>query len=237
MLIKMETSFIYACFCTLVLAVASGLVVSKAVQVTEAQKAQRYQKELPYETWDARRTVVLCALFVLGGFLCLFSSSQSIVVWLAASMLIFAGIGCAVVDIDMRLIPNQFVLAIAVLGVVLRLGYGIESFLYGLLVAAIALVFFCITIAISKALRGTTGMGAGDLKLIVAVCLAAGWPGVCFAAVGFGLSVLAMCAYQVFWLRRGFKSTFPMAPAIVIGLLFGVVGPGISYIAVPALGA
>ena len=225
---EMKSLLIALCVCTAVLAIVSGLVMTRVVQAVEAQKAERYQKELPYATWGISRTSVLCAVFLLCGFLCLFSSCQSAITWVASSVLVFIGISCAVIDVDMRLIPNQLVLAVAVFGAALRLGYGTISFFYGLLVAAIVFALFLITVAISKALRGTTGMGAGDLKLIVAVCFAVGWPGVCYAAVGFGVSVLAMCAYQLFYLRCGLTSAFPMAPAIVVGLLFGVIGPGIQ---------
>ncbi len=214
---------------SLVSAAACGVLMPLWIQGMERQKAEFYGKALPYEEWSVKRTVALVAIFVACALLCTFSFDALQVA--VASALLCAGVSCAVIDLDLRLIPNQTVIVMAVLGVALRISFGIESLLFGLAAAAVAFIFLLASVLISKALTGRIGMGAGDLKLLVVVSLATGWPGALFMVAGFFCAVAVMAIYQLLYLRLGLQSTFPMAPAIVVGLVCGIsyqVVPGIS---------
>ena len=211
-----------------VASVACGALMPFLLQRIEAQKAEVYGRELPYTVWPVWRTVALCTLFVACSILCAgsFAIPQAVI----ATALVFLALGCAVIDLDMRLIPNQFVLAIGILGIALRLSIGVGPLLNGLVSMLVALGFLGLSIIVSKVMRGKPGMGAGDFKLLVVTCLAVGWPGLFFMAIGFSLGVVVMSLYQLFYLRLGFKSSFPMAPAIVSGLVCGLVYPSIPFL-------
>lgn len=205
------------------LSIACGILMSALVSRIEAQKAESYSKKLPYDAWPRYRTALMCVAFAACSLLCVtaFDTLQAVV----ASALLFVGVSCVVIDVDMRIIPNKLVAALAVLSIALRASCGLESLLYGLAVAFIAFVFLLLTVLISGAVKGKPGMGAGDFKLLVVACLATGWPGVFFMVIGYSIVVLAMSLYQVLYLRLGLKSMFPMAPAIVTGLVCGVIYP------------
>lgn len=217
-------------FICIAASVACGVLMPVLIQKVEAQKAEAYGRELPYDAWPVWRTTALCAAFVAGSLLCVRSFALPQVIIAAA--LVFLALACTVIDLDMRLIPNQFVLAIGVLGILLRLSIGLDSLLNGLASMLVAFGVLALSIVVSKVLRGKPGMGAGDFKLLVVACLAVGWPGVFFMAIGFSLGVVVMSLYQLCYLRLGLKSSFPMAPPIVAGLICGLVYP-----AFPALSA
>ncbi len=210
----------------LVCSAVCGILAPYLIQGLERQRAQARGKTLPYEKWPVKRTVLLVIVFAACTLLCALSydAPQAAI----ASALLYVGVSCAVIDLDMRLIPNQLVAAIAALGIALRASCGVESLLYGLGVAVAAFVLLMVCSLVSRALTGKMGMGGGDLKLLVAACLATGWPGVLFMVVGFAAVVAMMALYQLLYLRLGLKSMFPMAPAIVTGLIFGVVYLAIS---------
>lgn len=212
-----------------VCSVACGCLAPLVIQRIEKGKAERYGKALPYDAWPVGRTVFLCFAFTGCSILCILSLDvlQAII----ACALLFTGVSCALIDVDMRLIPNEIVGVIVVLGIALRASCGLTSLLYGLAAAAVAFLFLLISILVSKALFGRIGMGAGDFKLLIAASLATGWPGAVFMVVGYSVAVVAMVLYQVIYLRLGLKSMFPMAPAIVAGLICGTVYQAIPGVA------
>lgn len=137
----------------------------------------------------------------------------------AVGVCVFAALLLTVSDIDnrCRLIPNPFVLALLVLGLVYRFwsdglsalpGIGF-AFLFALVMLVLASLFT----------RGKSAVGAGDVKLILVMAITAGNP-----SFFYGMAVMAVCMILysitgIVFLRLTRYSYLPMGGCISVGFL------------------
>ncbi|MEK9170542.1 MAG: A24 family peptidase, partial [Patescibacteria group bacterium] len=143
-----------------------------------------------------------------------------------------------IIDYRHYIIPDGLVILLAVLGagnVILKFIYGqfgiisgsflgSYAFLFGLrdsvwfnhfFAALAAALIFGLIILMTKG----KGMGAGDLKLIVALGILFGWPDIIFVIIfSFFIGSLASLGLLIYK-KKTLKSRIPFAPFIILGSL------------------
>lgn len=120
----------------------------------------------------------------------------------------------AVIDLRIRVVPNELVLAMAGLGALLQL------FLFGplrLLLAAAAVAVLLAVFLLLRGLLGSGAVGAGDVKLAGAMGLALGYPHVLYALAGMGAAMAVYCAAGFAAKKLTLRSFLPFAPFLMAG--------------------
>lgn len=144
----------------------------------------------------------------------------------AAFLIIQIALVCVFVDWYIRIIANEAVLLMLVLGVIYRILAGGASSLLGSL-AALGLVtlLFGGSAALMTAIKGRPEVGAGDLKYAMAAAVTVGWPGVIYMLLCFAAAVLV---YIFVGMKRSMltmNTYFPMCLQLSVGLLGGIFLP------------
>lgn len=121
----------------------------------------------------------------------------------------------ALIDLKIRIIPNELVLLMLVMGIGFQLADGGLSALPG---AALSLVGMMALFTAAAAFVGFGKVGAGDVKLAGAMGFALGYPGILTA-------LLLMCAALIVYIAAGLamrrltmRSMFPFAPFMMLGM-------------------
>ncbi|QOY60359.1 prepilin peptidase [Thermophilibacter immobilis] len=177
-----------------------------------------------------------------------------VVLRVAAYGVLAAALGvAAVTDLARRVVPNGCVVAVAVSGAaqacagVLLGGSASQACLRSVCGLTCALVVMLATAAVSARIRGTPGVGGGDVKLLAVVGV---WVGPARVLVVIALSCLVAVAGWVVlrivasWAARGnarasafplardgraLAQGIPLAPAIALSALVMVLLGGASY--------
>lgn len=160
---------------------------------------------------SARYTVVE----LLGGALALLCAYQYGIRWKALIVFTFFAVLTVVafVDADTMEIPNGFVIAAAVVGVISIFAFpeiGIVSRLIGIVCVSVPMLLLAMFIA--------GGFGGGDIKLMAACGIFMGWK---ISLIAMFFAVLAGGAYGVILMARkkaGRKSQFAFGPFLCVGM-------------------
>lgn len=126
-----------------------------------------------------------------------------------------------IVDNRIRIIANEMVTVIAALGIVYRVVSGdpVGQLLSSLLAVAFMIALLLISLKIGQWLKLSSLMlGAGDFKLLLAVALVSGYPGVQTALLNMAVALLVFITAGIVTKRLTLYSTFPMAGFIFFGL-------------------
>lgn len=155
-------------------------------------------------------TAVTVVLWVLSG------SINNTIIGLLISAQIFIGIIIAYIDVKIRIIPNELVLAMVVSGIIFQiLNYGFRA----LIVAAITMI---VMMGVFTAVAGFVGfgkVGAGDVKLAGAMGIALGYP-LIITAIGVMAVSLLVFILTGMALKKIYLSTMlPFAPFMMIGYI------------------
>jgi Flp pilus assembly protein protease CpaA len=141
-------------------------------------------------------------------------------VGLLIGILIILGLIIIFIDIQIRIIPNELVIALAVVGIIFQL------YSYGLLSMMIAIVCMVVMMGVFTSAAGFVGfgqVGAGDVKLSGAMGLALGYPLV-ITAVEIMAIVLLVYITIGFVIKKIFLSTMlPLAPFMISGFIFALI--------------
>ncbi|HZK56762.1 MAG TPA: prepilin peptidase [Clostridia bacterium] len=131
-----------------------------------------------------------------------------------------------IVDVYIHIIPNETVLFLLGTGVVYRIiTGGISSFKGSLLGLLLVTGLFLGTGAIVYLMKGTIGVGAGDLKLAMAISIALGYPGTLYFLIGLAGAILGYLALRYMSRTLVFGASFPMAGQIMTGFIIAFFFP------------
>lgn len=128
------------------------------------------------------------------------------------SVLGLALLGSALIDAKTRRLPDVLTALVALVGAILAWTRSPFDLALGVAAAAVAFGLLQVVRLAFRARRGHDGMGLGDVKLIVALCLWVG-PAMAWAIVGAG--VVGLAAMAVIRPRDGHM---PFGPAIALGV-------------------
>lgn len=133
---------------------------------------------------------------------------------------ILIALTATVVDTHIRIIANETVILMLILGIIYRIIVGGAYSLLGSLGALMfVVVIFGATAVITKLITKKTGIGAGDIKLAIAIAITVGYPGVIYFLGGMAFTIGVYCAAGLLLRMLTPKSTFPMCGHIMTGFL------------------
>lgn len=126
-------------------------------------------------------------------------------------------------DIDnrVRLLPNPYIITLLVVGVLSRLlAHGISA-LPGMGIAlVISILLLALSAVLTSLIMHTTGIvGAGDVKLIMVMALASGYPGFLYGLAAMAAALVGYAVFGMMFRRLTPKSYIPMGGPIVAGYL------------------
>lgn len=203
-----------------VLGAAAGALLPQAAERMAAWKMEKKGKTLESApAYTAQLTRALCiAANALGWGLCAYFGS------IAAALLSAALWSCGVVlillDLRLRIIPNELLLAMLVLGLplqVLQQGFG------GLPRAVFSMLVIMMVYMSLGNFMGLYKIGAGDVKLSAVMALVLGYPYIMWAMLAMALSMLLFCGVGIALRKMTLKSMLPFGPFLVPGFWVGLV--------------
>ncbi|MGJ0848072.1 leader peptidase (prepilin peptidase) / N-methyltransferase [Tissierella praeacuta DSM 18095] len=148
------------------------------------------------------------------------------------SMMCIIAVFGARIDEKIRIIPNELVLVILVLGIINRLVTGgVKSLGGGFLALTITAGIFFLSAFITRLLSGSIGIGAGDIKLAMVLSLMLGFENVYLFLVGIvlflTLYIITGFSIKTMWIG----SAFPMCTQIMGGCIMAMYEPIITRVA------
>ena len=135
------------------------------------------------------------------------------------SFLFTTAVLVAVIDIQIRIIPNELVMVMIALGIVFQtVQFSFMAILTSLLCMAAMVILF-------TAVAGFIGMdkvGAGDVKLAGAMGLALGYPSIVTALIVMSAVFLVYSVGGLMLRKLTLKSMLPFAPFMMSGMVFAL---------------
>lgn len=143
-----------------------------------------------------------------------------------ASIMVVLAVFGARLDQRIRIIPNELVLLIFTLGLIHQLvTNGLKGIGSGFLALLITAVIFFLSAFITRLLSGSIGVGAGDIKLAMALSMIMGMENIFIFLLGI---VLFLAIYIIIgFLTRtlAIGNTFPMCTQIMGGAIIALYYP------------
>lgn len=206
-----------------------GLFIPKASHKMILYKCMKRHKDAPeFSLTHFYKLLVLFlngALFALAGWLMPLPGACVVCVF------VFVALVAIIIDAYIRIICNEIVLLILILGIIYRLlGGGVSALLGSLAALGIVLVIFGGAALLTKLLTKEIGVGVGDVKLAMAIAVTVGYSGVFYFLGGMALAIGAYCLLGVMYHYLTKKSTFPMCGHIMFGFVVALFIPFISNI-------
>jgi len=183
-------------------------------------KCKKPETNIEEKSFLSSKVIKVLIIIVTGVLLVLSGSIDNTIVGLLIAVQITIGIIIAYIDIKIRIIPNELVLAMVISGIVFQLlNYGLKA-----LIGAVASM--AVMMAVFTAVAGFVGfgkVGAGDVKLAGAMGLSLGYP-LIITAVGIMAVALLIFILTGMALKKIYLSTMlPFAPFMIIGYMAGLV--------------
>lgn len=202
----------------LIIGAGVGLALPEISKSITAFKCKEKNTELIY---DSRYTSLLLKVG-----LCIFNGvawglaglfSESILSAVLVSMLFTIAVIIAIIDIRIRIIPNELLL------IMLAMGIAYQAVSFGLMAILTSLVCMVVMIIVFTAVAGFVGMdkvGAGDVKLAGAMGLVLGYPNVITAVLIMSAVFLIFTLIGMTLRKLTLKSMLPFAPFMMTGMIF-----------------
>ena len=163
---------------------------------------------------------LLICLFNLAAWVATGLYIDNIIAALLIGIQITLGLIIAVIDINIRIIPNELVLTLIILGITFQtmIDFGLNN----ILGAIISMVAVMIIFTVVAGFMGFGKVGAGDVKLAGAIALALGYP-LIITAVGIMAIVLLTYILIGLALKKIYLSTMlPLAPFLSAGYILAL---------------
>ena len=155
------------------------------------------------------------AVFALSGLL-----AESLLTAILTSILFTLAQLITIIDIRIRIIPNELLLVLIVTGTVF------QATQFSLLAVITSLLCMVAMIILFTAVAGFVGMdkvGAGDVKLAGAMGIALGYPNTLTAVIIMSAVFLIFSLGGILLHRLTLKSMLPFAPFMMTGMVFTLV--------------
>lgn len=195
----------------------------KIIAYKEEKREKSYER-YPYNPLNNRILNIIVGALLFGISFYYFN------IYKALLSIIFAILGIVIVTIDkkVRIIPNELVLVIFLLGLFNQiLTKGFQGLKSGLLALILTSIIFFLSAFITKKLSGSIGVGAGDVKLAMAISLYAGIEGVFDFYYGIAIFLALYVLLGLFTKTIKMGHTFPMGTQIIGGFMVVIYGEAI----------
>lgn len=200
---------------------AAGWLIPLAASKTAEYKLRKSNKTLPSDARFTSPFLKLACLLINGAlWACVGLFTTNFFHAILLALILLDAVIITVVDIRIRLIPNEAVLILMAVGLILQIAFnGLPSALTALLAAAALMLIFILL----DAAMGINTIGAGDVKLAGAMGLVLGWPYLMFGLVGMGAILLLWCSAGLITKKMKLKSMLAFAPFMMAGTVFAII--------------
>lgn len=205
-----------------VIGLLAGLLLPMLSEKLSGWKCQKKNREfLPNAKFTSAWAKLACgAANSVGWGLCWYFGSAAAVPTVLAALIWSLGIMLIVVDLRLRLIPNEVLLWMLILGIPMQIMLkGVGGLLGGVF---LSLVVFCLCATLGQ-FMGFYKIGAGDVKLAMVMAITLGNPAVLTALLGMSGSLLVVMLVGILLKKMTLKSMVPLGPFIVPGYWVGLV--------------
>lgn len=145
-----------------------------------------------------------------------FDFLQSVIICALA----FLAVSGTLIDTQIRIIPNEFILAIFLLGILFNLTEGgFLQMLFSIGAGLFTFLIFLLAARITHALVKQMGVGAGDVKLASVAAFAVGWSRVSWFFFGIVISLTVYLLFGLYFKRLQMGSHFPMGGQLYGGFI------------------
>lgn len=205
-----------------VLGIVAGLFLPAFAQRLSEYKCKKKNRELvPDQRFTNWMAMVPCALCNgLGWGLCWYFGSHAVIPTILAGLIWALGMVLILVDLRLRLIPNEVLLWMLILGVIMQVllrGFG------ALFSCVFASVIVFGLFAMLGNFMGFYKIGAGDAKLAIVMTMSLGYPVILTTLLGFCGSLLLFCLVGLLLRKMTLKTYIPLGPFMVPGFWLGLV--------------
>ena len=205
-----------------VIGLLAGLLLPMLSEKLSAWKCRKKSREfLPNPKFTALWAKLACGVGNgVGWGLCWYFGSAAVVPTVLAALIWSLGIMLIVVDLRLRLIPNEVLLWMLILGIPMQIMLkGVNGLLGGVF---LSMVVFCLCATLGR-FMGFYKIGAGDVKLAMVMAITLGNPAVLTALLGMSGSLLVVLLVGLLLKKMTLKSMLPLGPFIVPGYWVGLV--------------
>ncbi|MBQ7129856.1 MAG: prepilin peptidase [Oscillospiraceae bacterium] len=204
------------------LGAAVGLFLPLGAQKLALYKCKKKNRELVEDSrftgWLAK---VPCALANgIGWGLCWYFGAQVAVPAVLAAVIWSLGVILILVDLRLRLIPNEVLLWMLIVGVIMQVWVRGFGALFGCVFAS--MIVFCLFATLGN-FMGLYKIGAGDVKLAMVITMSLGYPTILTTLLGFSVSLLLFCVIGLLLKKITLKSYLPLGPFLVPGFWVGLI--------------
>jgi leader peptidase (prepilin peptidase)/N-methyltransferase len=215
---------VFLCF-----GLVTGFFIPAAAQKLIRYKCRKRNTEAPEFYFPAFYKclflILNAGLFAAAGLLMPLESACVVCIF------VFIALVSVIVDMHLRIICNEVVLLIFVLGIIYRVIIaGFQGLLGSLAALGIVIAVFGIAVLVTKLLAKQTGVGAGDVKLAMAIAVTVGFTGVFYFLGGLAIAIVGYCVLGLIHRYLTTKSTFPMCGHIMAGFIIALFFPYIHQI-------
>jgi leader peptidase (prepilin peptidase)/N-methyltransferase len=203
-------------FLSVIIGIA-GLVIGYMVPVF-SQRIMQYKKGKDYTGIGKESFNIIMLLCLLNGVIWSYSFYLLDNIWYAAilAVLMTLGLIIAYIDVKIRIIPNELIVVILILGIVFQITYFGFTALLG---AAISMIVMMVVFTAVAGFVGFGKVGAGDVKLAGVMGLSLGYP-LIITSIGIMAVVLLIYILIGMALKKIYLSTMlPFAPFMIIGYI------------------
>ena len=131
------------------------------------------------------------------------------------SLLFSTAVLIAIIDIRIRIVPNELLLVMLILGIVFQ---ATQFGLTAILVAALCMIGMMVFFTFVAGMVGFDKVGAGDVKLAGAMGLALGYPNIISALIIMCAGFLLFSVIGLLIRKLTLKSMLPFAPFMMTGM-------------------
>ena len=204
------------------LGLAAGLLLPAFSQRLCEYKCKKKNRDLvPDVRFNNWMCLIPCALANgLGWGLCWYFGSAAPIHAILAMLIWSLGVVLIVVDLRLRLIPNEVLLWMLILGVIMQVVLrGFAVMIPNIMISMRVFGLF----GMLGNFMGFYKIGAGDAKLAIVMTMSLGYPVILTTLLGFTVSLLVFCLIGLLLRKITLKSYLPLGPFMVPGFWLGLV--------------
>ena len=197
----------------------SGYFVPMLAQMLIDYKSKKKNKTYEEHFWYPELWCkLICVVLSAGGLGYCGYLNPSWILLILVGIIWIIGMVTILVDIRIRIIANEVILALLGLSIVFRIIYAGSASLLNSFLTMVVIMFVCILLG---KLMGLWKVGAGDVKLFGIMGFLYGCPDIVYPLIAFVavLSVFVIGGLKLY--KITLKTMFAMAPFIVAGMLGG----------------
>ena len=206
-----------------------GIIIGYMIPAISSQLINYKNRKRNREPLISNNPVLYRILLVLlNGFLWAYTGSrtENTLIALLICLLFTITIIITIVDIRIRIIPNELVLLMFCLGLVFQILYFGWKALPSALACMLIVGFIFIIVG---NFVGLQQIGAGDVKLAAVMGLTLGYPAIAIALVAMSAILIIYCLGGLIIKKLHRYSTFPFAPFLMFGNICGLLAIILHY--------